>query len=419
MEFYLFNIADKVDVKQKPKLHNDWIHPDAYDIVEILQSEGFETYLVGGCVRDLLAGIPPKDFDIATNALPNQVRRNISNAYVIGKRFRLVLVKRGPETFEVATFRRAPTDEEVQQQESAPDDAPSGDNFFGNPEDDAKRRDFTINSMFYDPVGGDLLDFCQGRTDIENRLIRTIGEPGGRMVDDPIRILRSLRLAHKLKFRIEPELRASMQKHADTLVKAVLPRRREEYIKIMKLEDPALAFVEGHDLGLWEHALPFLNRILSQPEGATVFFNYLERIPRSSINMLDPGEILGSIILATVRAMGIEPGDSNAIRKLEDNEEFMKFCKFELGAFNLELRNILSSLALQRDLESISEFEKRGRRRQSGFLRNESFPLALRFSQLDFHLSPSQIHFWSTAQKRVDSQSESSGPASASKPNPS
>lgn len=402
MELYLFIIADRMDVKQKPKLHNDWIHPDAYDIVDVLQSEGFETYLVGGCVRDLLAGIPPKDFDIATNALPNQVRRNISNAYVIGKRFRLVLVKRGAETFEVATFRRAPTPEELQQQEAAPDEAPSGDNFFGKPEDDAKRRDFTINSMFYDPVGGDLLDYCQGMPDIENRLIRTIGEPGGRMVEDPIRILRSLRLAHKLKFRIEPELRASMQRHADTLVKAVLPRRREEYIKIMKLEDPSLAFVEGHDLGLWEHSLPFLHRILLKPEGATVFFNYLDRIPQSSLNMADPGEILGSLILAVIRAMGIEPGDSAAIRRLEDNEDFMKFCKFELGVFNLELRNILSSLALQKDLEAISEFGKRGRRRQSGFLRNEAFPMALHFSQLDFHLSPSQIQFWKTAQTRVD-----------------
>ena len=118
----------------RPQLHEDWIDPYAREIVRILQDEGFETYLVGGCVRDLLAGIHPKDFDIATNAHPNQVRRKIPHAYVIGKRFRLVLVRRGDQQFEVATFRRSVSAEELEDGESEI----VGDNYFGTCEEDEK-----------------------------------------------------------------------------------------------------------------------------------------------------------------------------------------------------------------------------------------------------------------------------------------
>src|SRR6478672_6856910 len=120
-----------VEIKQKPKLHASWIDPNAKEIVRVLQREGFTSYLVGGCVRDLVAGIHPKDYDIATNAEPNQVKRKIWGSYVIGRRFRLVLVKRGDQQYEVATFRRESTAEEVAlQNEPTEDDTPppiSGD----------------------------------------------------------------------------------------------------------------------------------------------------------------------------------------------------------------------------------------------------------------------------------------------------
>ena len=392
-------------LKPKPILHADWIHPAAYEVVEILQSEGFETYLVGGCVRDLLAGIPPKDFDIATNALPNQVRRNISNAYVIGKRFRLVLVRRGLDTFEVATFRRAPTAEELRLQESATDGAPFGDNFFGKPEDDAKRRDFTINSMFYDPVHGELLDHCQGQVDIENRCIRTIGVPHVRMVEDPIRILRALRLAHKLRFRIDPALRESMQKDARELTKSVLPRRREEYIKLLKLSEPDLAFREGQDLGLWAVSLPYIDKLLQDPDFSELFFHHLQLLPGSDLNFGEPTEVLAGLLYAVIRSRGIEPGDASALRRLENQDDFINFCKNELGVFNLELRNILTAFELQKELSSIDDFQKRGHRRQSGFLRNEALPIALKFCSLDFQLSAHQLNFWSEAMERVPAKS--------------
>src|SRR6185312_17380462 len=134
-----------MNVTQKPRLHQDWIDPHAIGIVRALQKKGFKTYLVGGCVRHLLLGIHPKDFDIATDADPDEVRATIHRPYIIGKRFRLVLVRRDDVQFEVATFRRETREDERDQE------LPASDNAFGTVEEDARRRDFTINGLFYDP----------------------------------------------------------------------------------------------------------------------------------------------------------------------------------------------------------------------------------------------------------------------------
>src|SRR6185437_5841664 len=155
-----------------PKLHEEFIDRDALHIVRTLKGRGFETYLVGGCVRDLLLGKHPKDFDIATTARPQDVRRLISNAFIIGKRFRLVLVKRGETQFEVATFRR-----DIRPDENV-EELPGGvDNIFGTAEEDAKRRDFTINALFFDPIDHRVIDFCEGRTDLDEGVVRMIGDP--------------------------------------------------------------------------------------------------------------------------------------------------------------------------------------------------------------------------------------------------
>src|SRR5262249_29235348 len=141
---------------------------------------GFTTFLVGGCVRDLLLGKHPKDYDIATNARPQDVRRMIHNSFIIGKRFRLVLVKRGDVQYEVATFRRdLRPDENVEE-------LPGGaDNIFGTPEEDARRRDFTVNGLFYDPVQHKLFDYVEAAADLEHGVVRMIGDPDVRLAEDP------------------------------------------------------------------------------------------------------------------------------------------------------------------------------------------------------------------------------------------
>ena len=179
----------------------------AISVVERLQNAGYQAYLVGGCVRDLQLGIQPKDFDVATNATPEQVRAEFRNARIIGRRFKLVHVNFGREIIETATFRanHPQQDEEEDNQQSSRNE--SGrilrDNVYGTLEDDAQRRDFTINALYYDPVSERILDYANGVHDIRNNLVRLIGDPVQRYQEDPVRMLRAVRFAAKLDFDIE------------------------------------------------------------------------------------------------------------------------------------------------------------------------------------------------------------------------
>lgn len=283
-------------LSHRPKLHQDWIDFNALTIVRALQRAGHTTYLVGGCVRDLLLQCHPKDFDIATTALPEEVQKIVRGSHIIGRRFRLVLVKRQGHQFEISTFRQhiipaIPVIKDVadEAEENAPEAEPEniGDNVFGTPEEDAKRRDFTINGMFYDPVNDDLIDFVEGKRDLKNRLIRMIGEPLARLEEDPIRILRALRLSHLIHFTIEQELRLGMMKMAHKLPETVLPRRREEILKWLKLPRPHAAFAEAHDLGILEHLNPTLHHWLEK-FGGQEFYELMEQMHSVGLDGKDP-----------------------------------------------------------------------------------------------------------------------------------
>ncbi len=158
------------------------------EIVRRLQEAGFEAYFVGGCVRDLLLGRQPKDFDIATSARPNQVRRLFRRSRIIGRRFRLAHVYSGREVFEVATFRRVPPELEEGEVQMIRED-----NTFGTAAEDARRRDFTVNALFLDPVEGEIVDWVGGFEDLAARRLRSIGDPRLRFREDPVRILRLLK----------------------------------------------------------------------------------------------------------------------------------------------------------------------------------------------------------------------------------
>lgn len=374
----------------KPSLHEDWIDPFAMRIVQILQNSGFETYLVGGCVRDLLVGIHPKDFDIATNALPNEVKRKVPHAYVIGKRFRLVLVKRGDQQFEVATFRRNVRPEELEDE----DNPIVGDNYFGTSEEDSRRRDFTVNALFYDPIKHKLIDFVDGQKDIESRTIKMIGDAKERCLEDPIRILRAIRLAHKLDFRLDPELRAAMIETRESLLKTALPRRREEYLKILRLKEPGRAFSELFDLGLLELTLPRLHRLYSDRDKSLRFESLLREFSRVGLKLAEPVELLSGFLWSLLKAEYEDEVPSS--ESLENDPDWIRFLKDELGVFKLESAIFHKCLELQGPLHRIEAHLKKGRRRQIGFLRNESLGLALALSQLDRDLDTHQFHFWLT-----------------------
>lgn len=385
-----------MSVKQKPRLHRDWIDPFAISIVERLQRKGFIAYLVGGCVRDLLAGIKPKDFDLVTNATPEQIKDQIDRAYIIGKRFRLVLVKRGAEQFEVATFRRDPPPEDSLNE----DGQQVSDNVFGSPEEDARRRDFTINSMFYDPIKDEVIDHCEGLRDIEDRTLRIIGDPMVRLTEDPIRILRALRLAHKLEFSIEPKLREAMMAKAELITASVLPRRREEMLKILRLNDPLMTLHEAHDLGILKHAFPTLDQVFLNSDESDEFDSYMLRFPEEADPLIpDTVFLFGQLILAYVRAR-IER-DPHATRDWASENRLIEFMKSELGIFNQELTLIIKAFELQSELREVDSFKKRGHRRKVGFFKNESVPLAILFAELDHALSAQDLQFWKDELDRV------------------
>jgi poly(A) polymerase len=242
------------------------IDPNVLKILYRLINADYVAYLVGGGVRDLMIGLRPKDFDIATSAHPHQIRALFRNSRLIGRRFRLVHVFFGPHNIEVATFR--------QMSESLEGDDPiiHHDNTFGTPEEDAFRRDFTVNGLFYDPRTFRVIDFVGGVGDLRDRLIRTIGEPELRMREDPVRMIRAVRLAAKLDFEIEPVTQRAIEGCAPDLTKASVPRLVEEIYRTLSMANSARALLLMEALGLLDAALPILAQHLKpyrdRPESA-------------------------------------------------------------------------------------------------------------------------------------------------------
>ncbi len=205
---------------------------DALRVVSRLARQGHEAYLVGGCVRDLLLGRTPKDFDIATSAHPRQVKRLFRNGRIIGRRFRLVHVTYGDHVIEVSTFRREPSPRSDGDDEE--DLLIVEDNVFGTAVEDARRRDFTINALFLEPAERRILDYVGGLQDLERGVLRTIGDPRVRMAEDPVRILRAVKFATRLGFRIDQSTWEAMGALATDLERSAKPRVLEEILRLLR-----------------------------------------------------------------------------------------------------------------------------------------------------------------------------------------
>jgi len=232
---------------------------------EGLQKAGFEAFIVGGAVRDLLLKKRPKDFDVATNATPEQVNRVFRRSRIIGRRFRLVHVMFGDETIEVSTFRGS------HHEEGDAKVADSGrilrDNVFGNQEEDAVRRDFTANALYYDPSSEEVLDFHDGVADIQHGILRMIGNPATRYREDPVRMLRAIRLSAKLGLKIDKATEAPIPKLADLLHDVPPSRLFDEMLKLF-LSGHAVESVKAlRQHGLHHGLLPLLDVVLEQPIG--------------------------------------------------------------------------------------------------------------------------------------------------------
>jgi poly(A) polymerase len=242
---------------------------DAVKVISRLRHMGHQAYFVGGCVRDLMLGLKPKDFDIATDAHPGEVRAVFRNCRLIGRRFRLAHVYfRGGKIIEVATFRANPIDV-AEDVPSAADLLITRDNVFGTAEEDAVRRDFTVNGLFYDVALGEVIDYVGGRADLEARRIATIGDPEIRVREDPVRALRAIRFAARLGFAIEPEAFAAMRRSAAELARCAPARVLEETFKILRCGNAARAFELLRAAGALPMVLPALAEALDAGEAAT------------------------------------------------------------------------------------------------------------------------------------------------------
>jgi poly(A) polymerase len=258
------------------------ISRNAIRVTEGLQQAGFRAFIVGGAVRDLLLGIKPKDFDVATDATPEQVQKLFRRARIIGRRFQIVHVQFGQEIIETSTFRAlvdppaadAPPPKRLKRDEldrrTHAVDA-SGrvlrDNVWGEQHEDATRRDFTINAMYYDPATQTVLDYHNGMADMRARLLRMIGDPATRYREDPVRMLRVVRFAAKLDFEIDDATRAPIEKMADLINNVPAARLFDEMLKLM-LSGHALACLKRlRQEGLHHGLLPLLDVVLEQPTG--------------------------------------------------------------------------------------------------------------------------------------------------------
>jgi poly(A) polymerase len=289
------------------------IDPDALKVLYRLHQNGYVAFLVGGSVRDLLLGRRPKDFDIGTSAHPYQVKRLFRNCWIIGRRFRLAHVRFGTKAIEVATFRRQVSQAELDAmaQEQANEGIPMGgegdaahdrlihrDNTFGTPEEDAFRRDFTINALFYDIATFSIIDYTSGLQDLEARIIRCIGDPVERFQEDPVRMLRAVAMAARLDFSIDPPIDRAIASHRSAIAESAPARLIDEFYKLMRTGASEKAFRMLAERRLLEPIAPELQ------EGATdvlwrslaaldAFRNRFEAAPDELTNAI----LLGSLLV--------------------------------------------------------------------------------------------------------------------------
>jgi poly(A) polymerase len=264
---------------------DDRIDADAAKVVRRLERGGHQAYLVGGCVRDLLLGGKPKDFDVATSARPEDVRALFRNCRIIGRRFRLAHILFGPgKVVEVATFRRNPAMEAPEEEASEVFDdlLIRSDNVFGEAHEDALRRDFTINALFYDLDRRQVLDWCGGIDDVRRRAIHTIGEPVVRFREDPIRILRAIKFAARLDLGIAPDVYDAMVGTRDDLAKAARPRVFEEILRLLRGGAAHRSMWLMWETGVMAVLLPELAAFLDDEEatggGAARFFRKMDAV---------------------------------------------------------------------------------------------------------------------------------------------
>src|SRR3989440_1375337 len=250
-------------MRDKHGLSRDALSPAASKVCSVLREAGFSAAVVGGAVRDLLLGIVPKDFDVATDARPEQIKPLFRRALIIGRRFRLVHVMMGADTVEVSTFRAADPNTAEKDEHGRV----LRDNVFGTQAEDARRRDFTVNALYFDPASEELVDFHGGLADLKKRVLRVIGDPATRYREDPIRMLRGVRLSAKLGLTLDAATREPIRELAPLMERVPPARLFDEMLKLLLSGHASACLRQLREVGLHKGLLPLLDVILEQPLG--------------------------------------------------------------------------------------------------------------------------------------------------------
>jgi poly(A) polymerase len=357
------------------------IDPDALRVLYRLRQFDHVAYLVGGSVRDLLLGRRPKDFDIGTSAHPYQVKKLFRNCWIIGRRFRLAHVKFGNKVIEVATFRRQVAAGEEVGEDGVPatvhppsaehgSTAPKPhngpllhhDNTFGTPEEDAFRRDFTINALFYDIATFSVIDYVGGLDDLRAGVVRSIGDPEVRVREDPVRMLRAVALAARLDFTIDPPVVDAIQLHRHEIARSSPPRLLEEYYKILRAGSSEKTFRGLASVGLLEPISAELHRGAALPlwQSLAELDAYRRRFESTPDTLTNP-ILLGSLIAPLGVLMHPARHSSTGGERATDRHRTPGLRLGELPLARRDVERLRQILGLQRRMRDLGA-SPRGKR---------------------------------------------------------
>lgn len=395
--------------QREHSVDNRQIERGVIDIMYRLKKNGYKAYLVGGCVRDILLGMPPKDFDIVTDAHPKQIKRLFARCFLIGSRFRLAHVYITADRFiEVATFRAAIDPAEV------PDGVKKNYNTFGSIEEDAFRRDFTINSLYYNYADSTIMDYTGGLADIKKRILRSIGDPAVRFREDPVRIIRAARFCARFGFRL------SRRDYKDAVVNAFrvsganANRLLEELYKILRCGASAASFKYLDRFGVLPHWIPELERARYNHK----LMARLEALDRRRL----AGQDIPASVLITLLFYDMFDGLNDKPDTLPGTHESFAEARslFRPVAMRLRLSRketdrVLNIVTRQKSFVQSDE-RKRNPRFEKKFVRNEHFGDALLFFEILAESTggyEEEIKYWKTlAAEPTGGQSVSNRPVS-------
>ena len=353
----------------------------AKEIVARLQGAGFGAFWVGGCVRDFLIGREPQDFDIATDAKPEQVEKLFRKTIPVGKKFGVIIVVEGGQQFQVATFRAEADYQDGRRPEKI---------IFANAEADASRRDFTVNGLFYDPLTEKIHDWVGGEKDLRAKIIRTIGAPEERFGEDHLRMLRAVRFAAQLNFEIEPKTFSAIQTLAPKIKIISAERVRDELMKLFSPPHAARGLVLLRDSGLLEHILPELAATIHcdqspdyHPEGSV--FNHLclmlEKMPAGASETLPWAVLLHDIAKPVTAEKDLATGKIHFYGHEKIGADMAEKILQRLKFSNQQIEEIVVCVRNHMQFKDVKQMRKATLRR---LLLRETFPLELELHRLDY-----------------------------------